>query len=243
MLIIPAIDLKDGKVVRLLRGKYEDVTIYSQDPAEIAKDWQAQGALRLHVIDLDGAMHGEVKNIEALRQIIKAVDLPVEFGGGLRKAEDIAAVIAAGANWAILGTRGCEDLDFTRKVAGEFKGKIIVSVDVRNTKVATCGWMKTSAKGDVELIKELQEAGIETFVYTDISRDGALAGINIEGIERVLEKTGASIIYSGGVSSLEDVRKLKSLEKQGLKGVIIGKALYENRISLSEAKRIAEEKS
>lgn len=243
MLVIPAIDLKDGKVVRLLQGKYEEVTVYSHDPAETAKDWQKQGASRLHIVDLDGARTGEVKNITPARCIIESADIPVQFGGGLRTREDIAAIIAMGAKWAILGTRACEDLDFVQQMVAEFGEQIIVSIDVKYQKVATRGWTDTTEIEDVELIKKLQDIGVKSFIYTDISRDGTLAGINIEGVKRVLQETKASVIYSGGISTMKDVENLKPLEKQGLVGMIVGKALYESKVNLAQIKTFLEKKA
>lgn len=242
MLVIPAIDLKDGKVVRLVQGKYEEITIYSQDPVNIARQWQKQGAGRIHVVDLDGALEGKPKNIVALRQIVNSVNVPVEFGGGLRTREDIVSVLDIGAKWAILGTKACEDLDFLKTIVDEFGDKIIVSIDVKLGKVADRGWTNTTQIEDVELIKRMQGIGVKSFVYTDISRDGTLGGCNIDGVKRVLTETGASIICSGGVSTMEDVESLKSLEKDGVVGIIIGKALYENKISLTQVKTFLEKK-
>jgi len=242
MLVIPAIDLRGGKVVRLLQGKYEEMTIYSQDPVKIAREWQKQGAQRIHVVDLDGALEGESKNTLALREIIDNTDLTVEFGGGLRHREDIASVLSIGAKWAILGTKACEDLEFLREVVQEFGEQIIVSIDVKLNKVASSGWTNTTELDDVELIKKMQGIGVKTFVYTDISRDGTLSGCNVEGIRKVLNETGASIIASGGVSNMEDIKSLKPLEKEGLAGIIIGKALYEDKINLMQVKTFLEKK-
>ena len=242
MLVIPAIDLKDGKVVRLIQGRYEEVTVYSHDPLETAKFWQKQGAVRLHIIDLDGAFSDEVKNSYSLRQIIENTHVPVQFGGGLRSREDIAAVLSIGAKWAILGTLACENLDFVKQIVAEFGEQIMVSIDVKLKKVAARGWTKTTQIEDVSLIKNMQKIGVKSFIYTDISRDGTLSGCDIKGVERVLEETGASIFYSGGISSLEDIKELKTLEKQGLAGVIIGKALYEDKVHLIRVKAMLEEK-
>ncbi|MBL7091897.1 MAG: 1-(5-phosphoribosyl)-5-[(5-phosphoribosylamino)methylideneamino]imidazole-4-carboxamide isomerase [Candidatus Omnitrophica bacterium] len=240
MIVIPAIDLKDEKVVRLLQGRYEKITVYSDNPVETAKTWQRQGAGRLHVVDLDGAKAGEPKNIKALHRIIESVDVPVQFGGGLRRREDISAVLSMGAKCAILGTTACEDLNFVKQIIAEFGERIIVSIDVKDRKVAVRGWTETSKLEDIELIGRLQDIGAKSFIYTDISRDGTLAGSNIEGIKRALRQTGASIFYSGGISSMEDVKDLKALESEGLAGIIIGKALYENKINLTQVKTFLE---
>ena len=243
MIAIPAIDLKNGKVVRLIQGSYEQVTIYSEDPVEIAKSWQAQGAERLHIVDLDGAKAGQPVNTDVLEQIVKDINIPVQLGGGLRRREDIAKILNIGVKWAILGTKACEDLDFVKEIISEFGEKIIVSIDVKDKKVATRGWTKTCDIEDVDLIKRMQELGVKSFIYTDISRDGTLSGFNVGGIKRVLEDTGASLIYSGGISSIDDLKCLKVLEEQGLVGIIIGKALYENKINLTEAKALLGDKS
>ncbi len=246
MLAIPAIDLKEGKVVRLLQGKFEEVIVYSDNPAEKAKAWQEQGARRLHLVDLDGAASGRVQNLKSVRQIIANIKIPVQFGGGLRRQEDIAAIIDIGVQWVILGTRAGQDLDFVKDMIREYGQKILASIDVKYKKVALRGWTETAEIEDVDLLKRLQDIGVKSFIYTDISRDGTLAGLNIAQIERVLQEAKspkgatADIFYSGGISSLEDVKQLKALEKQGLSGMIIGKALYEEKFDLRQAKEIAE---
>lgn len=240
MLVIPAIDLKDGKVVRLTQGRYEEFTVYSHDPVETAKGWVKQGAQRLHVVDLDGAFSGETKNLTVLRQILGSIKIPVQFGGGLRSREDIAAVLSIGAKWAILGTKACEDLEFIKRAVEEFGEQLIVSIDVKYKKVAARGWTEITSIEDIELVNKLQEVGVSTFIYTEISRDGTLAGSDTQGVQRVLRESGVSIFYSGGISSLEDLKALKLLEPQGLAGVIIGKALYETKIHLNRALTLAE---
>ncbi len=242
MIIIPAIDLKDGRVVRLIQGRYEHATVYSHDPKEIARSWQAQGAERLHIVDLDGAKAGRPVNIDVVGEVLKDINVPVQLGGGLRKRKDIARILGIGVQWAILGTKACEDLDFVQEVIKEFGEKIIVSIDVRDKRVALRGWTETSNVEDVDLIKRMQQIGVKSFIYTDISSDGTLSGLDVGGIKRVLEHTGAALIYSGGISSIDDLKGLKVLEKQGLAGIIIGKALYEQKINLNEAKTFLEEK-
>ena len=238
MLVIPAIDIKDGKVVFLLQGKYTEPKVYSHNPVEAAKEWEQEGASRLHIVDLDGAQAGEPHNIAALKNIIENVNIPVQFGGGLRKRDDIKDVLDIGVRWAILGTKACEDLMFIKEIVAEFGEQIIISIDVKYTKVAVHGWTRTTELEDVELIRKMQEIGIKSFVYTDISRDGTLTGANIEAVRRVLQETRASIFYAGGVTSLEDVHNLKELKAQGLSGIIIGKAFYENKISLLPIQKI-----
>jgi phosphoribosylformimino-5-aminoimidazole carboxamide ribotide isomerase len=238
MLVIPAIDIKDGKVVRLLQGRFDESIVYSHDPLETAKVWQKDGADRIHFVDLDGARTGEVKSIAVLREIVGNIKIPVQFGGGLRSREDISSVLSAGAKWAVVGTKACEDLSFINEIVNEVGEQIIASIDVKFKQVATHGWAQISETGDVDLIRKLKDIGIKLFIYTDISRDGTLRGPNIKEIKRVLQETEVSMFYSGGISSLEDIKNLKTLESNGLVGVIIGKALYEDRIHLMQVKRI-----
>lgn len=242
MLLIPAVDLINEKVVRLIQGKYGEATVYSGNPVDVARAWQEQGADRLHIVDLDGARSGKLQHLEQLKAIVSNVPLPVEFGGGVRSRADIEAVLSAGAKWVILGTKACEDAQFIQQATAAFGEKIIVSIDVKYEKVAARGWLNTTAIEDVDLIQKMQQAGVASFIYTDITRDGTLRGINTAGIEKVLRRTSASIIYAGGISAAEDVEKLKEMEHLGLAGVIIGKALYENRINLKQLRRTLEEK-
>jgi len=238
MITIPAIDLKDGKVVRLVQGRCEEFTVYSHDPVEMAKTWKKQGAERLHIVDLDGALAGESKNQYLIRQIIEEIQMPIEVGGGLRNHDDVAATLGMGAKWAIVGTKAFEDLEFIRSLAEEFGEQIIVSIDVKFKKIATHGWTKITDISDVEMVKKLQEVGVTSFIYTDISRDGTLTGVHLEDFKKLLEETKASMIYSGGISSIEDIKALKPLEAQGLSGVIVGKALYEDKIHLMQIKKL-----
>ncbi|MFH1245515.1 MAG: 1-(5-phosphoribosyl)-5-[(5-phosphoribosylamino)methylideneamino]imidazole-4-carboxamide isomerase [Candidatus Omnitrophota bacterium] len=242
MLIIPAVDLINAKVVRLIQGKYGEATVYSDNPVDIAGTWQKQGADRLHIVDLDGARIGSPQHLEQLKAIAQNIPLPVEFGGGVRTRADIEAVLAAGAKWVILGTKACEDTQFIQQATAAFGKKIIVSIDVKYGKASARGWLNNTAIEDVELIKKMQQAGVFSFIYTDITRDGTLRGIDTAGIERVLRQTQASIIYAGGISTEEDAKKLKRLENIGLAGIIIGKALYENRINLGQLRKTLEEK-
>lgn len=234
MLIIPAIDIKDGLVVRLVQGR-RDKKVYSRDPLQTARNWLKAGAKFLHVVDLDGAMLGRSDNLALIEQIPAAVNIPVEIGGGLRTKEAIARMLAAGFSRVVLGTRAAEDINFLKKAFKEFKDKIIVSVDARDGRVVTCGWRSSgSKKGLAEFVQILQEIGFTQIIYTDTLKDGTLKGPNLEAIKNLL-KSGMEVIASGGISSLEDIRKLKKLEKEGLVGVIVGKALYEARFTLPEA--------
>lgn len=235
MLIIPAIDLQEGCVVRYVQGK-TDKKIYSRDPVKTAKHWVKQGAEFLHIVDLDGAFSGIPKNIEVAKAITKEAGIPVQFGGGVRNIETIKTLIKSGIQRVVLGTRAAEDKVFLSKAFKEFKGQVIVSIDAKGGNVLTKGW-KSSNKGldvlDFALL--LKKIGFKQFIYTDTSKDGTLSGPNIKAAKNMLKETGMRIISSGGISSLHDIFKLKKLEKDGLTGVIIGKALYEGRFTLAQA--------
>ena len=238
MLIIPAIDLKDGKVVRLQQGRFKEVTTYSRDPVNTARHWERQGAKYLHVVDLDGAKRGEVCHLDMIKKMTKAVGIPVEFGGGLRQKKNIKQVLDCGVKRVVLGTM-LEDFDFLRRAFREFKQRIIVSIDVRNNITYVSGWQKKYKDSSIlELTQRLEEIGFKELIYTDISRDGTLKGPNIAMIKRILKNSQLRLIASGGISSRADLFKLKVLSNQGLLGVIIGKALYEGRFTLREALKI-----
>lgn len=237
MLIIPAIDLKDGAVVRLYKGRAEEKKVYSDKPADIARQWQAQGAKLIHVVDLDGAFSGVLKNLGGLREIINAIGVPVEFGGGVRSQETIKELLKLGVSRIVLGTKAIEDQNFLKKVFHEFGDKIIVSIDTRDRHtISTKGWQNESgAIGVADFAKQLKSIGFKRLIYTDISKDGTLTGPDIKGLECLLNEAKLNIIASGGISSLEDIEALKRLEKMGLEGIIVGKALYEGRIDLAQA--------
>jgi phosphoribosylformimino-5-aminoimidazole carboxamide ribotide isomerase len=239
MLIIPAIDLKDGKVVRLYQGKKEDEKVYSRNPAVVARHWQKQGAQLIHVVDLDGAFGGEPGNLPSLKKIISAVNVPIEFGGGVRNKETIRAILGLGVQRIVLGTKAVQDESFLKEVFAEFKEKIIVSIDTKDDLVLTEGW--ESEKSDYKTIDfalKLQDLGFSQIIYTDTSKDGTLRGPNLEGIRSILSNTDLTVIASGGISSLEDIVKLKQLGKKRMIGVIVGKALYEEKFTLKEAIRL-----
>jgi phosphoribosylformimino-5-aminoimidazole carboxamide ribotide isomerase len=239
MLIIPAIDIKDGCVVRYVRGRL-DKKIYSKDPVKTAKHWVKSGAKFLHVVDLDGAMSGKQKNLKFVKEIVKNVDVPVQFGGGVRKIETIKELLSLGTKRVVLGTKAAEDKTFLKKAFAKFKDRIIVSVDARNNRVLIKGW-KASAGGCnlLTFAQFLKKLGFRQLIYTDTLKDGTLSGPNIKGIKNLLKATGLKIIASGGVSSLDEIYKLKQLEKQGLVGVIVGKALYEGKFTLSQALKLS----
>ena len=234
MLIIPAIDLKEGKVVRLRQGRY-DKKVYSSDPLKTAKHWQRQGAELIHMVDLDGAMSGRISDFEILKKIVKEVSVPTEFGGGIRDKATIKKLLDLGFKRVVIGTKAVEDEKFLRDVFRQFKDKIIISIDVMAHSVFSRGWLSENKRIDpLTLGNKLKQIGFKQIIHTDIARDGTLKGPNILGLKQML-KLGLEVIASGGISSLVDILKLKSLEIQGLIGVIIGKALYEARFTLRQA--------
>ncbi|MCX5693650.1 MAG: 1-(5-phosphoribosyl)-5-[(5-phosphoribosylamino)methylideneamino]imidazole-4-carboxamide isomerase [Candidatus Omnitrophica bacterium] len=237
MLIIPAIDLRGGKVVRLFQGKFNQEKVYSADPVKVAKHWVKQGAKFLHIVDLDGASSGALKNIEVLKKIIDQVGIGVEFGGGVRSIETISMLLDLGVQRVILGTRAVNDAKFLKQAWKKFREKIIVSIDAKQGKVQTQGWNCTAAKTTLVFAKELKTIGFKQVIYTDISKDGTLAGPNIAGLKELFRETKLGIVASGGVSSLKDLSKLSKLGKHGVSAVIVGKALYEGKFTLVEAQK------
>jgi len=236
MIIYPAIDLKEGQCVRLVQGRAEAKTVYSTDPARVARGFEEQGALFLHIVDLDGAFEGRPANLEAIRAIAGAISIPFQVGGGLRTRENVLALLQAGANRVIIGTRAVKSPEFIAELIAEFgPERIVLGVDARSGMVATEGWVETSTLKATELGRRMKELGIINAVYTDVSRDGLLQGPNLDSIREMALETGLKIIASGGVSSLENIRQLKEMEELGVSGAIIGKALYEGKIILSEA--------
>jgi len=238
MLILPAIDLRGGKVVRLFQGKFNQEKIYSSSPVKVAKHWAKQGAKFLHIVDLDGASSGTPKNLEALKEIVSKVGIGVEFGGGVRNTDTITKLLGLGVQRVILGTKAASDAEFLKKAWKKFGEKIIVSIDAKNGLVLTQGWNNRGSKTTLAFAKEIKKIGFKQIIYTDISKDGTLAGPNILGIKKLLKETGLNVIASGGVSDLKDLIKLKKLKNAGCVGVIVGKALYEGRFTLVEALKI-----
>jgi len=235
MLIIPAIDIQDGCVVRFVQGKL-DRKVYSRDPVKTAKHWAKQGAKLIHVVDLDGAFTGRPKNLEIARHIAQAIDVPIQFGGGVRNMGLIEKILDYGIQGVILGTKAAQDNAFLKKAFKKFKDKVIVSIDTRYNKVLTKGWQAAQGRMDgLKFANNLKAIGFKKVIYTDVLKDGTLKGPNIIGIKRLMKGTGLRVIASGGISSLSDIQKLKLLEKTGVAGVIIGKALYEGKFTLTEA--------
>jgi phosphoribosylformimino-5-aminoimidazole carboxamide ribotide isomerase len=234
MLVIPAIDLKDGKVARLRRGDFKFEKVYSDDPIGVAMKWEAAGARRIHLVDLDGAVSGEFKNLPLIEQILKTVKVPVELGGGVRSEEVIDEALKRGVSYVIIGTR-LVDEKFSQKIIKKYGDKLIMGVDAKDGKVAVAGWTKTTELDYVEFIKRLEGQGAKTVIFTDIAKDGMLQGPNVDAIKKVLDAVSLDVIASGGVSSIDDLLILKRFENKGLIGAIVGKALYENKVDLKEA--------
>ncbi len=241
MLVIPAIDLRNGKCVRLVEGKIENETVYSDDPAEMARKWEGLGAKFLHLVDLDGAFKGKPQNLKAIKDILAALTIPAELGGGIRDMDTISAYLDMGMNRVILGTAAIANPKLVEEACAKYGGdRIVLGVDAKNGMVAIHGWDSTATKTAVELANEMKELGITRIIYTDISRDGTLKGPNLESTREIAEKTGLKVIASGGVSSLEDIIALKTLEAYGVDSVITGKALYDGRLDLKEALAVTE---
>lgn len=233
MILLPAIDLMSGEVVRLRQGKADQKTVYSRDPAAFAQRWEAEGGDYLHVVDLDAAFTGEQKNIEAVRAICAAVKFPVELGGGIRDLAAAERAIGAGVSRVIIGTRAAESLDFVAELAKQFgRERVAVGIDAKNGQVSVKGWTEESALTALDLAKRAEDAGAGTIIYTDIATDGMMAGPNFVETEKMLHALGCQLIASGGVSSVSDVKRLS--EMPGLYGCIIGKALYDGAMQLPE---------
>ncbi len=235
MIILPAIDLLDGKVVRLAQGKREAVTVYSTDPVAVAARWVEAGATWLHVVDLNGAFDGTYINLPFARRIIAACQVNVELSGGIRTQETLERAVAAGAARVVLGTKACEDPAFVEAATKRYGLKIAVAIDARAGQVVSRGWVSATPLTPAQLARNVKQLGVETIICTDVSRDGMLQGPNLELLGSVLDVGPSQLIASGGIASLEDLRRLKPLEPRGVVGAIIGKALYEGKIDLREA--------
>ncbi len=232
MRIYPAIDIKDGQCVRLFKGQFTDVTVYGDSPAEMAKKWEAQGGEYIHVVDLDGALKGHGVNADKIREICNSVNVPVQTGGGIRTMEDISAKLAAGVDRVIIGTKAVSDREFVKRAVDKYGEKIVIGIDAKDGMVAIEGWEKTSEFTAVEFAETMVSIGVKTIVYTDIATDGTLAGPNVSAMADMVGAVNADIIASGGIGSLEHI---KSLVPTGVEGVIVGKALYTEKVSLPEA--------
>jgi phosphoribosylformimino-5-aminoimidazole carboxamide ribotide isomerase len=235
--VIPAIDLLQGRCVRLYQGDYDRSQVFSENPADVAKQWVDQGAARLHVVDLDGAKAGKVVNLGAIEAIAQAVSVPIQVGGGLRDRASVQQVLNIGIQRAILGTIAVEQPQLVQQLCQEFPGQIAIGIDARNGLVATRGWLETSEVLATQLAVQMQELGASAIIYTDIHRDGTLAGPNLEALRELAATISIPVIASGGVSSVTDLLSLLALEPQGVTSVIVGRALYTGDIDLKEALR------
>jgi phosphoribosylformimino-5-aminoimidazole carboxamide ribotide isomerase len=239
MLIIPAIDLKDGRCVRLTQGRKSDVKVYDGDPVEIAKGFENDGARMIHVVDLDGAFEGgQSRNRKVVRRIIRAVSIPIQFGGGLRSVNDVQQMIEFGAAQVVIGTLAAESPETLETFVQLFGFRIAVGIDARDGQVVTRGWEKQEEISAIDLARRVANTGVDRIVYTDVSRDGTLKGVNVEQTCSIARDSGLRVTASGGVSSLEDIAQLKNAHCKGVDSVIIGKAIYEGRFTLQEALKI-----
>lgn len=238
MLLIPAIDLKDGKCVRLRQGLMEDVTVFSDSPVDTAKRWVDAGTKRLHLVDLNGAFEGKPMNGEVVKAIASAFpDLPIQIGGGIRDVETVQAYLDAGVQYCIIGTKAVQDPQFVIDLCEKFPGHIIVGIDAKNGMVATDGWAEESNVSAIDLAQKFEKAGVSAIVYTDIARDGMMQGVNIDATVELAESISIPVIASGGVTNMDDIIGLCDVEHRGVNGTILGRSIYEGTIDLVEAQK------
>ena len=238
MILVPAIDILDGKAVRLTRGEFDTPTLYDADPLDAALRWEADGARTLHVVDLDGARTGSPVNAPAVRQIVERLHIPIQVGGGLRSIEAVNEVISAGASRVVLGTAALQDVDLLDEAVGRLGDRVVVSIDARNQRPATKGWTDELQIPIETVIQRLGDRGVRRFVYSSIDRDGTLTGPDLRAAKRVAEAVRGTFYYSGGVSNTDDLQALAALRQVNLAGVIVGKALYEQRFTVAEGQRM-----
>ncbi|MCX7272750.1 MAG: 1-(5-phosphoribosyl)-5-[(5-phosphoribosylamino)methylideneamino]imidazole-4-carboxamide isomerase [Burkholderiales bacterium] len=243
MLLIPAIDLKDGRCVRLRQGDMADETVFSEDPAAVARHWLEQGARRLHLVDLNGAVAGKPRNQAAVKAIVQAVGdrIPVQLGGGIRDLDTIERYLDGGISYVIIGTAAVKNPGFLQDACTAFPGQIIVGLDARDGKVATDGWSKLTRHDVLDLARKFESYGVEAVVYTDIGRDGMLSGVNIEATVRLARELKVPVFASGGVAGIEDVDRLCAVEQEGVEGAILGRAIYEGKLEFRSAQARADE--
>jgi len=236
MILIPAIDLKQGHCVRLRQGNMDESTVFSDDPVAMAGKWVSQGCRRLHIVDLDGAFEGQPVNADVIEEICAGFPgLPIQIGGGIRSIETVEAYLAAGVSFVIIGTMAVKKPGFVDDLCTEFPDRVIVGIDARNGKVATQGWEKKTDIAAADLARRFEDQGVVAIVYTDISRDGMMQGVNIDATRLLAEAISVPVIASGGVTDMRDIKRLNAIKEAGIDGVIIGRALYERTISLPEA--------
>jgi phosphoribosylformimino-5-aminoimidazole carboxamide ribotide isomerase len=234
VILYPAIDIMDGKAVRLVQGRFEDATTYHDDPLDAAQSWVDAGARYLHVVDLDGARAGSPQSIEHLRRIAAGTGVPVQYGGGLRTVDAVRDALRAGAERAIVGTAAFRDVDFLDEIVHLFGPRVVVSVDVRDGFISTAGWTETTKLPAIDAIGRLHDRGVASFVYTNVDKDGGLQGPDLDEVSRVAEAVRGRFLYSGGIGAREDLSGLARLRQVNLAGVVVGKALYEGRFTIAE---------
>ncbi len=241
MLLIPAIDLKDGKCVRLRQGRMEDETVFADDPLDMAQRWVDAGARRLHLVDLNGAITGKPVNAQVIRRIADAFpDMPIQVGGGIRDEDTVQLYLEAGVQYVIIGTKAVSAPHFVNDLCLEFPGHIIVGLDAKDGKVAIDGWSKLSNHDVIDMAQRFERDGVESIIYTDISRDGMMQGVNVDATVKLAGEISTPVIASGGISTLEDIRALGEVAEEGIMGAIIGRALYEGSIDLAEAQKLVD---
>jgi len=243
MLIIPAIDLKDGHCVRLKQGQMADATVFSEDPGAMARHWLKQGARRLHLVDLNGAFAGKPKNEEAVKAVVEAVgeDIPVQLGGGIRDLDTIERYLDDGVSYIIIGTAAVKTPGLLHDACYAFPGHIMVALDARDGKVAVDGWSKLTGHDVTDLAKKLEDYGVEAIIYTDIGRDGMMTGVNVKATVDLARELSVPVIASGGITNLKDVQALCEVESEGIMGAITGRAIYEGTLSFAEAQKLADQ--
>ena len=239
MKLFPAIDIRGGKCVRLLKGDFDQETVFSDSPADMAAQWESQGAEFLHLVDLDGARAGKPQNLETVKAILAKVKIPVELGGGIRTLEDITEVLGLGVRRVILGSVVVHDPALVKAACEQYGDRVVVGIDAKDGMVAVEGWGQTSNLEAPVLGRMMAEAGVKTIIYTDISRDGTLGGVNVAATVEMAEKSGLEVVASGGIKDLEDIKALKEHEKSGVAGAILGKSLYMHTLDLKEALAVA----
>lgn len=238
MIVFPAVDIQDGKAVRLRRGDFGDATVFGNDPVELARRWQADGAEALHVVDLDAARTGEMSNVDIVERIVKAVDIPVQYGGGVRSAKSLAYIAGIGVHWVVMGTAAMTAADLLDSALAWLGDRLVVGMDCSGGMVATHGWQRRSQMSATRFLKILEEKGVKRVVYTDVARDGMLRGPDLEGLEELAASTPLELIMSGGVAWLDDLRLLAKLPAPNVVGVIVGRALYEGSFTVAEAQAV-----
>ena len=241
MIVIPAVDIKDGRCVRLKQGRMSEETVYSDDPVQMAGTWYSKGAERIHLVDLDGAVEGKRVNGEVIRNIARSVPVPVELGGGIRNLASIEFYLEAGVEWVILGTVACKNPEMVEEACRRFPGHVMLAIDARAGRVAVEGWTEDTERSAIEVARPFDGRGIAAVIYTDIQRDGMSVGPNLRATGEMAKALKTPVIASGGISGLEDIRKVMTLSGQGVMGVITGRALYEGTLDLGEAIRISKE--